>query len=99
MKIPDFYQRFSFRGTKSIVVCSLLLLLSVAHTFAQCAMCTATVESHTTDGGAKALTLNSGILYLLLMPWALAMIIGLLWYKSYRKRTLAAPAPDMAIGE
>ena len=52
-------------------------------TYAQCAMCRATLENNFSNGkpGIGA-GLNTGILYLLIMPYLAVMILGYLWYRS-----------------
>jgi hypothetical protein len=55
--------------------------------FAQCAMCRASVENNVSNGDTGiGAGLNSGILYLFVMPYLLAAIIGYLWYRSAKKR-------------
>jgi hypothetical protein len=50
---------------------------------AQCAMCRSTLENNFSNGNPGiASGINTGILYLLVMPYLAAMIIGYLWYKS-----------------
>ena len=67
----------------------LLILLLVAtasvQTFAQCAMCRSTLENNFSNGDPGiASAINTGILYLLALPYLVAMVIGYLWYKSTR---------------
>ena len=60
---------------------------------AQCAMCRASVETNVNeDGIGFAAKLNTGILYLFVTPYLLAMIIGYFWYKKSKehKRKLEA---------
>ncbi len=53
---------------------------------AQCAMCRATVETNYNNGDGQASTrLNSGILYLLSMPYLLIGTVAFLWYRNYKK--------------
>jgi len=53
---------------------------------AQCAMCRATVETNFANGDGGASTrLNSGILYLLSMPYLLVGTVAFLWYRNYKK--------------
>lgn len=55
--------------------------------FAQCAMCRASVENNVSNGDTSiGAGLNSGILYLFIMPYLLAAVIGYLWYKSAKKK-------------
>ena len=66
----------------------LILLFSSIATFqaaAQCAMCRSTLENNFSNGDPGiAAGINTGILYLLALPYLVAMIIGYLWYKSTR---------------
>jgi hypothetical protein len=57
--------------------------------YAQCAMCTATVESNLKSGGTEGSGLNGGIMYLLAVPYLAMAAIGILWYKKYRKKNVA----------
>ncbi len=55
--------------------------------FGQCAMCRASVENNVSNGDTSiGAGLNSGILYLFVMPYLLAAVIGYLWYKSAKKK-------------
>lgn len=67
-----------------------LLLLSACFglandSYAQCAMCRASIASTIANGEKLAANLNTGILYLAAMPYLLIMVIGWLWYKNSRK--------------
>ncbi|WP_205503041.1 hypothetical protein [Rufibacter psychrotolerans] len=64
----------------------LLLWVQPGVSQAQCAMCTASVESsNNEDGDSIANGLNKGILYLMAVPYLLAGGIGFFWYR-YSKR-------------
>lgn len=52
---------------------------------AQCAMCSLNAENSTTNGNTQGKGLNDGILFLLAVPYLIAVGIGILWYKKYRK--------------
>ncbi|WP_338793796.1 hypothetical protein [Bernardetia sp. MNP-M8] len=53
---------------------------------AQCAMCRATVETNYNNGAGEASTrLNSGILYLLCMPYLLIGTVAFFWYRNKQK--------------
>jgi hypothetical protein len=56
-----------------------MMLLSTFHSMAQCALCTKTAQQL---GEKPALGLNQGILYLMLMPFALVGFIGYKWWKN-----------------
>jgi hypothetical protein len=55
-------------------------------TYAQCAMCRATIENNISEGHADfAASLNAGILYLFIMPYLVAGIIIFLWFRASKK--------------
>ena len=49
---------------------------------AQCPMCRMAAESNLDNGGTEGRGLNTGILYLFAMPYLIAGILGLLWWKN-----------------
>ena len=51
---------------------------------AQCAMCTISAEQGTKHGNTQGKGLNTGIVYLMLIPYVLIAGMGVLWYKKYR---------------
>ena len=54
---------------------------------AQCAMCAASVESNLKESKpGKGLSINSGILYLMLMPYLMFGLFGYLWYRNTHKK-------------
>lgn len=57
--------------------------------FGQCQACKSTVESNLASGGTAGLGLNSGILYLLAMPYLMIMTIAGIWLYRRRQRKLA----------
>ena len=67
------------------ILLSLLFLLTTIASFAQCAMCRATLENNFSNGkpGIGA-GINVGILYLLIMPYMAALALGYFWYRSSR---------------
>jgi hypothetical protein len=61
----------------------MLTLTGLTQVTAQCAMCRSTLENNYSNGNPGiASGINTGILYLLVMPYLAVMIIGYLWYKS-----------------
>jgi len=67
---------------KKLVLCLVFAFTSIA-SFAQCAMCRATLENNFSNGKPGiAAGINTGILYLLSMPYLAAMILGYFWYRS-----------------
>jgi hypothetical protein len=63
---------------------SLFLFFAVAMSaVAQCAMCRSTLENNFSNGDPGiASGINTGILYLLVLPYLAVIVIGMLWYKS-----------------
>ena len=55
---------------------------------AQCAMCSATVESNAQSGKTTANGLNNGIMYLLAAPYLAVGVVGYIWYKKYRRKNV-----------
>jgi hypothetical protein len=69
------------------VVLFVISFLSSLGAFAQCAMCRASVENNVSNGETSiGAGLNNGILYLVVMPYLMAGIIGYLWYRSSKKK-------------
>ncbi|MEP7141870.1 MAG: hypothetical protein ABI707_03310 [Ferruginibacter sp.] len=71
---------------KKIILISLLLfqllLLSRFPVNAQCSLCTKTAQQL---GEKPAQGLNSGILYLMIMPFAIVGVIGFRWWKNNKE--------------
>jgi hypothetical protein len=56
-------------------------------TWAQCAMCRASVENNVANGETSiGAGLNIGIIYLFTMPYLLAAVIGFFWYRAAKKK-------------
>ena len=73
---------------KVLLLTSFIVLNLIVSTasFAQCAMCKATVENGLQNGTSKIGSgLNTGILYLMVIPYILFGVIGFYWYKSSKK--------------
>ncbi|MCE7067745.1 hypothetical protein [Dyadobacter sp. CY326] len=73
---------------KFAVIIGLMLsfLLTGADTWAQCAMCRGSVESSMGNGRNNVgVGLNTGIMFLFVMPYLLVAVIGYLWYRNSRK--------------
>lgn len=71
------------------LILSLVFVSSDA--YSQCAMCRATVESNVGTGSKDPESevgsgLNTGILYLMVVPYLLIGTVGFLWYKSNKKK-------------
>jgi hypothetical protein len=65
-----------------------LMLISVKPVKAQCAQCSAVVESSAKNGGTATNGLNNGILFLLACPYLAVGVVGFVWYKKYRRKNI-----------
>lgn len=81
------------------LVLTLTLTFSFTSVYSQCAMCRSTVESNVGTGTGNNAPesevgkgLNTGILYLMVIPYLLVGTLGFLWYQSNRKKKKAAAA-------
>jgi len=70
------------RAIISKIIVLLLLLFVNANTFAQCAMCKSSVESNLNEGGSIGRELNTGILYLMAIPYIILMVGGYFFFKK-----------------
>ncbi len=71
---------------KKLFLSLLTLLTSSSLLSAQCAMCRTQLENNVSNGDPGiAAGINTGILYLLIMPYIAIMVLGYFWYKSSRK--------------
>ena len=65
-----------------------LMVLGSVGVKAQCALCTASVETNNKSGSKATHGLNSGIVYLLAAPYLAVAIVGIIWYKKYRRKNV-----------
>lgn len=63
-----------------------ILLLAGFESSAQCAMCKATLEGNSANSQKYGIGLNTGILYLMCIPYIAGGVIGYLWYKNAKAR-------------
>lgn len=66
---------------KHLAVLTLVLLVVTVGADAQCSMCSAVVESSQKSGSELAEGLNAGILYLMGIPYALLIGMGILLFR------------------
>lgn len=80
---------------KRLSVFSIFIVLFCAFAFdasAQCAMCKATVEANQANQQKYGIGLNTGILYLMSVPYLAAAVIGYFWYKNARAKKSLKPS-------
>lgn len=64
----------------------ILFVMNSAGAFAQCAMCRGTVESSMGNGRNNVgVGLNTGIMFLFVMPYLLVAVIGYFWYRNSKR--------------
>jgi hypothetical protein len=70
---------------RTIAFIGMFLLINVSGVFAQCAMCRSTLENNFSNGNPGiGAGINTGILYLLVLPYLAVMVLGYFWFKSSR---------------
>jgi hypothetical protein len=73
---------------KKIIAATIFLVtINCASTFAQCAMCKRTAETdmESKNKPSAGKSLNSGILYLLSVPYLIGAVGAIVWFKNRRK--------------
>ena len=80
-----------------VLIC-LFMVAMVQSSVGQCAMCRTQLENNVSNGDVGiAAGINTGILYLLSMPYLIIIVLGYLWFKNSKqdaKRELSGS--DMA---
>jgi hypothetical protein len=66
----------------SFLIVTALFFVNNAVSFAQCAMCRTSVESDLKNGGSIGTGLNTGILYLMAIPYVFLMAGGYFFFKK-----------------
>jgi hypothetical protein len=70
----------------AIIGLVLLFVMNSAGAFAQCAMCRGSVESSMGNGRNNVgVGLNTGIMFLFVIPYILVAVIGYLWYRNSKR--------------
>ncbi|MCX6291299.1 MAG: hypothetical protein NT126_05995 [Bacteroidetes bacterium] len=74
---------------KYFLLFPVLLLLAAYQADAQCAMCRRVAETSMESNHKKeaAKSLNSGILYLLSVPYLIGAVAAMAWWKNRRKES------------
>jgi hypothetical protein len=71
------------RYQRILLILTLILFFFVSSELAaQCPMCKIAAESNLENGGSAGKGLNTGILYMLTMPYLIIGILGFVWYRN-----------------
>lgn len=68
----------------AIIIVILLLVSLSADIWAQCPMCKTSLEEARKNGSQVGSSLNNGILYLLALPYTIAMVFGYIYWRNNR---------------
>lgn len=77
---------YNMKKALSVLLFFLIMVAAQPNVKAQCAMCTANAEMGVKDGNTQTKGINSGVLYLLAIPFLLAGGVGVIWYTNFRKK-------------
>ncbi len=69
---------------KNKIILTIVSLIFIVNTNAQCAMCRAVLESE--EGTATAKGINDGIVYLMAIPYVLFFGFAYFMYRKYSKK-------------
>lgn len=72
-------------STLSLVALIGALMLPATRMQAQCPMCRLSAETNLKNGGTEGKGLNTGILYMLAMPYLLVGTIGYIWWRNRKQ--------------
>ncbi len=72
---------------KRLIIVVLVLVIASVDANAQCSMCSAVVESNLKTGGELAQGLNAGILYLMGIPYALLIGMGIILFRRLNQNS------------
>jgi uncharacterized paraquat-inducible protein A len=71
----------------SITLFFAMAFITAPHTSsAQCAMCKAALESKSEEGRNVGIGINTGILYLMVVPYISFGVLAYMWYRNQKKK-------------
>lgn len=73
-----------------IMFLTLFSVTGINRASAQCAMCTINAEQGVKNGNTQAKGINSGVIYLMIIPYLMIAGLGVLWYKKYKVQRSSA---------
>jgi hypothetical protein len=63
-----------------------IIMAVTVEVLAQCPMCKTSLEEARKTGSQVGSTLNNGILYLLALPYTIAIVFGFIWWRNKKKK-------------
>lgn len=78
-----------FKYILPVVLILLCITMISVESYAQCPMCRAAAETNLAQGGTEGKGLNTGILYMLSLPYLLIATIGYLWWRNRKEESQA----------
>lgn len=72
----------TWKWTILILLILVIAALPFAEAISQCPMCRMAAESNLEHGGTEGKGLNTGILYMLSLPYLLVLTLGIIWYRN-----------------
>ena len=71
---------------RTLALIVFMIVTTCMDSIAQCAMCRTQLENNVSNGNAGiAAGINTGILYLLSMPYLIVLVLGYFWLKTSRR--------------
>lgn len=77
----------NIKYTISVILVIVFITLPIMESIAQCPMCRAAAETNLAQGGTEGKGLNTGILYMLSIPYLLIASIGYFWWKNRKEES------------
>lgn len=74
---------------KKAIIFLFIVLLSFgfsSNAYSQCAMCSVTAEQSVKNGNSQGKGLNTGIIYLLVIPYLMITTVGIFWYRGQQRK-------------
>lgn len=71
------------------------LLCAAVDGFSQCPMCRVGAESNLKAGGTAGRGLNTGIVYMLALPYLLVSTIGYIWWRNRQAQEVSDQTDDV----
>jgi len=68
-----------------IAILTLFCIFLSTEISAQCPMCRMAAETNLQNGGTEGKGLNTGILYILSLPYILIGVLGFIWWKNKKQ--------------